>query len=136
MTLVAAVVMLFIRVPFQGGSSAFCFTVPLSEELLFRGFLFAVVADAFRGSIHIGSQRISVAALITGVAFGVWHLGGLYWPVQGFSLFQVAYTTIAGILFAMIRERTGSLWPCWLVHFVVNLWAVEMPGMWGQWQVP
>lgn len=133
MTLVSVVVMLWVRAPLYGGSSSFYLVGPLYEELLFRGFLFAVVVDAFPRTWRIGSLRIGTATLITGVAFGVWHLGGLQWPADGFILFQVIYTTIAGVLFALMRERTGSLWPCLLVHFLVNLWSVEVPGIWGQW---
>lgn len=131
MTAVAIVGMLFIKVPFYGGSSATYVCVPLMEELLFRGFLFAVLEDAFPRTWNIGRFRLSSATIVTAVAFGLWHLGGLQWPTDGFIWFQVIYTTIAGLLFAIIRQATGSIWAPWLVHFVVDMWAVTVPGFWA-----
>ena len=131
MTAVAIVGMLFIRVPFYGGSSAIYLCVPLMEELLFRGFLFAVLDDAFPRRWNFGRFRISTATLVTAVAFGLWHLGGLRLPTDGFILFQVVYATIAGLLLGIMREATGSIWAPWGVHFVVNAWAVTVPGFWA-----
>jgi membrane protease YdiL (CAAX protease family) len=131
MTAVAIVGMLFIRVPFYGGSSAMYLCVPLMEELLFRGFLFAVLDDAFPRKWNVGRFRISSATVITAIAFGLWHLGGLRVPPNGFILFQVIYTTIAGLLFGIMREKTGSIWAPWSVHFVINAWAVTVPGLWA-----
>jgi membrane protease YdiL (CAAX protease family) len=130
MTLVAAIGMLFIRVPFYGGTMAIYFVIPFEEELLFRGFLFAVLDDAFPRSWSVARLRFRTATLVTAVAFGLWHLGGLGWPEDPFILFQVFYTAIAGFLFALMRERTGSLWAPWLTHTVVNAWAVHVPGFW------
>ena len=130
MTIVAIIGMLFIRVPFFGGSSAIYLCVPLMEELLFRGFLYAVLEDAFPRMWNIGRFRITSATVITAVAFGLWHLGGFRLPSDGFILFQVIYTTIAGLLFAIIRQETGSIWAPWLFHFVVDTWAVTVPGFW------
>ncbi len=131
MTVVAIVGMLFIRVPFYGGSSAVFVCVPLMEELLFRGFLFAVLDDAFPRRWKLGRFRFATATVVTAVAFGLWHLGGLRLPSDGFILFQVIYTAIAGLLFAIMREATGSIWAPWSVHFVVNAWAVTVPGFWA-----
>jgi len=133
MTVTAITGMLFVRVPFHGGSVAIYLCVPLAEELLFRGFLFAVVADAFPRTWRFGRWRVGAATLVTSLAFGLWHLGGFHLPADGFIVFQVIYTTIAGLLFAFMREQTGSIWAPWLVHFVVNWWSVEVPGFWGQW---
>lgn len=131
MVAVAIVGMLFIRVPFYGGSSAIFLCVPLAEELLFRGFLFAVLDDAFPRKWSFGRLRLSIAIVVTAFAFGLWHLGGLRMPTDGFIMFQVIYATIAGLLLAIMRENTGSIWAPWVVHFVVNTWAVTVPGFWA-----
>lgn len=120
--------MLFIRSPFYDGTRAAYVLVPLTEELLFRGFVFAVLAQAFPHGWTVRGVRISVAALVSAVAFGLWHLGGLQWPQSGFIWLQLAYTTLGGLGFGLLRENTRSLWACWVIHFVVNLWAVEVPG--------
>jgi membrane protease YdiL (CAAX protease family) len=121
----------FVRVPFHGESCAIYVLVPLYEELLFRAFLWTILADAFPGTLRLGRSRIAVATLVTGVAFGLWHLGGFRLPDTGFIWFQVTYTTIAGALFGYLRERTGSIWSGWAVHFIVDFWAVEVPGVWA-----
>ena len=130
MTITACVAMLFIATPFHGGSWAIFLCVPLAEELLFRGFIFAVLRDAFPSKVSVGRHRFSLATLLSAVAFGLWHLGGLVRPENGFVLFQVGYTTVAGFLFAIMRERTGSLIAPLLVHAVVNAWAVFVPSWW------
>ena len=38
---------------------------------------------------------------------------------------------VAGFLFALMRERTGSLYAPWFVHLLVNAWAVNVPGFWA-----
>lgn len=131
MFLIAAIGMLFIRVPFFGQSAAFFLCIPLAEELLFRGFVFAALDDAFPRRLTIARFRFAAATLLSSVAFGLWHLGGLQWPSDGFTVFQVTYTTIAGFLFALMRERTGSLIAPWIVHALVNAWAVNVPGFWA-----
>lgn len=131
MVVVANTGMLFIRVPFYGGSSAIYLCVPLMEELLFRGFLFAVMEDAFPRNLHFGRFRLSIATVVTALAFGLWHLGGLRLPTDGFILFQVIYATIAGLLLGIMREKTGSIWAPWGVHFIIDTWAVTVPGFWA-----
>ena len=125
------ITMSFLQVPFYGASPALFVCVPLYEELLFRGFLLAVVAEVFPRNWSVRRVTVSTAALATGLAFGLWHLGGLRLPEQGFYWFQVTYTVIAGVLFAMLRERTGSIWPGWLIHTFVDAWAVNVPAVWN-----
>lgn len=134
MNVVSIAVMLFLKTPFYGMNPGLYVCIPLYEELLFRGFLYAVVADAFPRQLKVGRIRCTSAVVITGVAFGVWHLGGLRLPTQGFFYFQVFYTTIAGCLYAYVREQSGSLWGPWLFHFIVDLWATEVPGFWAGWE--
>ncbi len=125
-------VMLFLKTPFYQQSAAMYLTVPLYEELLFRGFLFAVIVAAFPASFRAGRIQVSVATLVTGVAFGLWHLGGVRLPEDGFFWFQVFYTTVAGMMLGYSRDRTGSLWSGFVIHFVVNWWAVCVPGFWAE----
>ncbi len=44
---------------------------------------------------------------------------------------QTFYTTVAGVLLGVLRERTGSLWGGWLIHFIFDWWAVNVPPVWG-----
>ncbi|MCP4250428.1 MAG: CPBP family intramembrane metalloprotease [bacterium] len=130
MILVSVGVMLFNRLPFYGRSPAIYLCVPLYEELIFRGFVFAVIADAFPRVWRLGRVQVSTATVLTAIAFGLSHMGGL-WSTPAFMIFQVFYTSVAGLFFAIMRERTGSVWAPLLVHFFVDCWAVEVPGFWG-----
>ncbi len=128
MAVVACTTMLFMSTPFYGGTMAYYLIVPLAEEVLFRGFLFAVIDDAFPRRVRIGRYDVALAVFITAIAFGLWHLSGLRWPTSGFTWFQLFYTTIAGLGMGIIRQATGSIWGSWGVHFIVNLWSVHVPG--------
>lgn len=71
---------------------------PMIEELFFRGFLFPAV------NIRFGFW---IAALSSGLLFGLGH------PA-------VVPQATLGIALPWLRERTGSLWPCIIVHSAIN----------------
>ena len=126
----AVATMVMVKVPFYGQSAATYLCVPFFEELLFRGFLFGVIAAVYPRAWQLWRLRISTASLLTGLSFGLWHLGGLRLPEHGFYWFQVVYASIAGLLMGMLRERTHSVWAGWAIHFLVDWWAVTVPGIW------
>ena len=76
---------------------------PIGEEFFFRGFFY-------------GSLRTSVgplpAALIGGTVFGVIHA-----PT---GLSAVPPLVVLGIVLCVVRERTGSLYPCIAIHAINN----------------
>ena len=91
----------------------------LFEELIFRGVLLAVLSR--------WSNR-PTAIVASAIAFGLWHLppalgdasgdglvGGL-----GVVLGTVAFTTLAGVIFAWLRLRSGSLLAPALAHIASN----------------
>jgi membrane protease YdiL (CAAX protease family) len=90
-------------------------TVAPCEELLYRGFVFAVMEDAAGGSAVF-------AALASSAFFALAHL---YQGRRG-----VASTFLVGLLFAGVRVWTGSLAPCIGTHLVVDLYAgLAAPGL-------
>lgn len=97
-------------------------TVPLAEELAFRGFLTRrLISDSF-WSVPPGTFRWS-AFLISSVLFGALHDR---W-VAG---------TVAGMLYALVWYRRGSLWEAVLAHGLTNLllaaWVLGT-GDWNLW---
>lgn len=74
---------------------------PLVEELLCRGFLYRNL----RASGHVVG-----AVLISALCFAVLHG----------NLNQASYAFIIGIYFAIVCEVTGSVWPTFLMHFMIN----------------
>jgi membrane protease YdiL (CAAX protease family) len=78
---------------------------PLSEEIFFRGFMFAGLR-----------RRLPLwpAAAIAGIVFGAVHYTG---PD---SIGVVPQLAVFGMLLAWLYEYTGSLWPPVLVHTLNN----------------
>jgi membrane protease YdiL (CAAX protease family) len=81
-------------------------TVAVCEELIYRGFAYAVFATALGGSV-------TFAVLASSAIFAAAHA---YQGRQG-----LAMTFILGALFAMTRVWTLSLLPAVLAHLVVDL---------------
>jgi len=92
----------------------FIFMAPVAEEVFFRGF--------FYGALR---SRLPViwAALVCGVVFGAIHFG------SGVS--AVPILMVLGVIFCLVREKTGSLYPCIGMHALNNTLAYA-----GQTDVP
>ena len=96
------------------------------EELLYRGYLLQVISQK--------SGRL-MAALITGVLFGLVHAGNSAANPQG-----LLFTAIGGVLLAWLVMRQGSLWMAGGYHAGWNATAslalglqvsgTTMPGSW------
>jgi len=87
------------------------FLVGLSEELMFRG----VLLQAFRRTVSIWP-----AVALTTLAFGAIHILNVFMTGElRPALIQSAAAALSGLLFIALRLRTGSLWPCIVVH---GLW--------------
>ena len=81
------------------------------EEIIFRGFLF----DAMK------KDSIPWAVAVSGVTFGLGHIVNLLNGAQMLpTLLQILYAAAAGILFAVIFYKSGSLLPCILTHSAIN----------------
>ncbi|MBI1738937.1 MAG: CPBP family intramembrane metalloprotease [Acidobacteria bacterium] len=83
-------------------------TVAVCEELIYRGFVFTALYAASGGFL---------AAAVVGSA-AMFSLAHLYQGRRG-----VFATFVVGLLLAAARAWTGSLAPCVIVHFFVDLVA-------------
>jgi membrane protease YdiL (CAAX protease family) len=93
-----------------------CVVAPMAEEFFFRGFLFGALR---RMRIMVAGQDIGtwVAALITGILFGLAHTGSAaprYLIPLGFL----------GFVLCLLRWRTRSLYPCMALHSINNSLAL------------
>jgi membrane protease YdiL (CAAX protease family) len=94
-------------------------TWALGEEIGWRGFLFPKLMARF---------GFKAACLLTGLVWAVWHYPGLIWghynagtnPVFATACFTVSVIAVAFIL-GWLRLRSGSIWPCALLHASHNL---------------
>jgi membrane protease YdiL (CAAX protease family) len=92
---------------------------PLAEEFFFRGFFFGALRN-WKG--------LWPAAIITGLVFGAIHIGS----AEVALLLPLAFF---GFVLCLLRERTGSLWPCIVLHCANNSLAFGVSQDWG-WQIP
>lgn len=79
---------------------------PLVEELLFRGWLYPVVARTF---------GVAAGVVLTGASFGLIHGPQLGWHWQ-----LVGLLIGVGVLFTYVRARSGSVVPAYFLHLGYN----------------
>lgn len=84
--------------------AAICIGAPLSEELLFRGFLFSGLAKSRIGVVG--------AALVTTLLWTSLH--------AGYTLFGLVEVLGIGFYLSWLLVRTGSLWVTMFCHGVYN----------------
>ena len=78
-----------------------CIAAPVVEELVFRGAIQQLAQPLGRWK----------AAALQAVLFAVQHGGAA----------GIAYALVLGVLLGTIRQRTGRVWPGWVLHTVNNL---------------
>lgn len=95
---------------------AACLFSPVSEEIVFRGFLYPVLA-----------QRMGVALAVasTAIFFGLTHLS-----TYGLDLFPVLMAILSGYLLTVVRVATGSTATAIVMHVTLNLYATVEAAIW------
>jgi membrane protease YdiL (CAAX protease family) len=83
----------------------------LAEELIFRGYLFALLRE------RLG---LAAALAVTSVGFGYAHVDN-----PGASLRTLALVTLAGVFLGAMVVVLRSLYAAWLAHFAWN-WAMAV----------
>lgn len=88
--------------------------VGLNEELWFRGLILRALAP----------KGLRWAVWGSAILFGVLHLlNGLAGQDLLVTLIQIAYAFVIGLCYALVRLRSGSIWPLILIHAATNLFA-------------
>ncbi len=81
------------------------------EEIIFRGFLFKMMAK----------NNVKSAIIVSAITFGAGHIVNL---INGAdlipTLIQIYYATSIGYLFVIIFHKSKSLVPCIITHCLVN----------------
>lgn len=89
----------------------------LVEEIVFRGFMLALLDRAFGTPWTFAGARIGWGIVLTAWLFGLVH--GIWLDAEGMLVFDHVYlvmTFVAGLMLGWIRALTGSLWPAYLAH--------------------
>jgi hypothetical protein len=94
-----------------------CVVAPISEEILFRGFIFTALRN-WHGTLP--------AALLTGLLFGGVHVGSA-------PLLDLVPLAGLGFGLCLLYRYTGSLYPCIVTHSLNNSVAFASLEGWG-WQ--
>lgn len=85
------------------------------EEIIFRGFLFKMMAK----------NNVKSAIIVSAITFGIGHVINL---LNGADLIptimQICYATSIGYLFVIIFHKSKSLVPCIVTHALVNSLSV------------
>ncbi len=85
------------------------------EEIIFRGFLFKMMAR----------DNVKTAIIVSSLTFGIGHIINLFSGAELIpTLLQVVYATATGYLFVIIFYKSGSLIPCIITHSAVNALSV------------
>jgi uncharacterized protein len=93
-----------------------CVVAPIAEEFFFRGFIFGALR---RMQIEIAGRQLGtwVAAIITGILFGLAHTGS----ASSRYLIPLGFL---GFVLCLLRWRTRSLYPCMALHSINNALAL------------
>ncbi|GAC1625194.1 MAG: hypothetical protein PVS2B2_05900 [Candidatus Acidiferrum sp.] len=114
---------------------------PLVEETVFRGYLYPVFARILAAlgrnlgldATHSVRAGIGTSIVLTGILFGLMH-----GPQLGGSRILVAVLIFVGIIFTIVRARTGSVLASYMVHLGYNSFivVVELVGTRGFTKLP
>jgi membrane protease YdiL (CAAX protease family) len=93
-----------------------CVIAPIVEEFFFRGFIFTVLR---RMRVVVAGRDLGtwIAAIITGILFGLAHTGS----ALSQDLIPLGFL---GFVLCLLRWQTGSLYPCMALHSLNNALAL------------
>lgn len=85
------------------------------EEVIFRGFLFKMMAK----------DNINVAIIVSSVTFGIGHIVNLLNGAELIpTIVQICYAISIGYLFVIIFYKSKSIVPCIITHSLVNALSI------------
>lgn len=99
-----------------GAAIFVCVIAPIAEETFFRGFFFGSLR---RWRLTVAGRDLGtpVAAVLTGIVFGLAHIGSA--PAE-----YLVPLGFLGFVLCIVRWRTRSLYPCIAIHSVNNSLAL------------
>lgn len=102
-------------------------TMPgLQEELLFRGVLFALLDQRFRGRRRLWGADVGWSLPATSLLFAGIHGVGLADGHVVLHPAAFAFTAVLGFVLGWLRARCGSIWPCVILHNTWNMVGVAV----------
>ena len=95
----------------------------IPEEAFFRGFLLVKLSEIWPAKRRLFGMPWGLALLVTSVLFAVshWFMHPELWYIL---------TAFPAIIFAWLREKTGSIWASALFHASCNVFALWALASW------
>ena len=100
--------------------------VGICEETLFRGLLLGVLIALSPSRIRICGIEISTAGITLALVFALAHAGNFATRPFDEALAQQVYAVALGIIYAWLRERSGSLLPAIVAHSLSDFGETAM----------
>lgn len=98
-------------------------SVGFFEEILFRGIILMMLIERLSSKKH----GIWIAVMVSSIVFGMMHLFNLFNGAHlGDTLLQIGYSTLMGMLWAVMYLRTKNLWLTMLLHASYNFFGQVM----------
>ena len=89
------------------------------EEIVWRGYVQSRLNQAFGRPMHLFGVQFGVGLIVASILFGLLHAFNTYDPDIGFASLSwgwALFTTFSGLLFGILREKTGSLLAPGIAH--------------------
>ncbi len=90
--------------------------VALAEELYFRGYLLERAQRVWAPWGRVFGVGVGPAVVLTSLVFALAHFVGEYQVTRLGPFFP-------GLLFGLLRNRSGLIWGAFVYHALCNLWA-------------
>jgi len=93
--------------------------VGFGEEILYRGYMQSRLNEEFGRPFKFFGVSYGWGAIITSVLFGLMHVGFQRWIIgldTQVTLAWGVWTIFAGLVFSLVREKTGSILAPALLH--------------------
>jgi membrane protease YdiL (CAAX protease family) len=119
-------------------AAALTFSQTFVEEFFFRGLAVLGVGRALAGLGVPPAVAFMSAVVASSVAFGLVHFLPMRQATRGKSALLASYALAVplslGVVFCLLNEMAGSLWPGWLVHWWLNYSAFVWNKAGGRWE--
>lgn len=101
--------------------------VGFTEEMFMRPAIHQTLLSKPLGGFRLGQKiYLSTPLFITAVLFGLLHVGNIGHQPIGYTLFQVVYSFVIGIIFGFYYERTRNYVATSILHNLLDVVAVIM----------
>lgn len=105
------------------GYFVICMLAPLAEEVVFRGAVITALVEW--GKKKFGSGDLAAANMYK-IEWLAIVVGAMLFALVHMNPAQIPHALIVGVLLGWIYVRTGSLVPCFIIHWINNSSAYVM----------